>query len=80
MRSFLARGPILRCMMHAAPFDRPTDRPTDRDRSLAMENEAALLDIFPAQIATLGSASERGYGVRERKSARNVPGCMLLPG
>ena len=74
MRSFLARGPILRCMMHAAPFDRPTDR------SLAMENEAALLDIFPAQIATLGSASERGYGVRERKSARNVPGCMLLPG
>ena len=76
MRSFLARGPILRCMMHAAPFDRPTDR----DRSLAMENEAALLDIFPAQIATLGSASERGYGVRERKSARNVPGCMLLPG
>ena len=35
MRSFLARGPILRCMMHAAPFDRPTDRP----RPLAGDGE-----------------------------------------
>ena len=68
MRSFLARGPILRCMMHAAPFDRSTHR------SLAMENEAALLDIFPAQIATLTrSASERGCGVGERKAQGTCP-------